>query len=58
MRNPAWQHYFWDFDGTLYDTYPGITQYALYALADFGAYPKPAEVLELLKQTVTHMLRV
>ncbi len=55
MSTPAWTDYFWDFDGTLYDTYPALTQCALYALADLGAYPKPAEVWALLKQSVYQM---
>lgn len=46
-------HLFWDFDGTLYDTYPQILNAMLHALRDFGlSAVQPSEVMSWLKHSV------
>lgn len=46
-------HLFWDFDGTLYDTYPQILNAMLHALRDFGLSDvQPAQVMPWLKHSV------
>ena len=34
-----YRHFFWDFDGTLYDTYGRITRACVLALQDLGLRP-------------------
>ena len=46
------KYYFWDFDGTLFDTYPRITRAFLRALADYGIKADPGEVLRRIKSTL------
>lgn len=48
----AIRHLFWDFDGTLYDTYPQITRALQDALREFSIAAPPAEALGLLKVSV------
>ncbi len=45
-------HYFWDFDGTLYDTYPRILRAFQKALRDVGIVAPDAEALSYIKQTL------
>ena len=48
------RHLFWDFDGTLYDSYPNVTHAFLCTLDELG-YPElvtPREALSLLKVSV------
>lgn len=46
-------HLFWDFDGTLYDTYPQILSAMQHALRDFGLSDvQPSEVMLWLKHSV------
>ena len=40
----------WDFDGTLYDTYPGMIRALMATLADFGLPGKPDELLVQTKR--------
>lgn len=42
----------WDFDGTLYDTYPGMTRLLLEALACFGVREDEAVACALIKGTL------
>lgn len=53
------RHLFWDFDGTLYDSYPKLTQAFIQtqsALGLKGAIP-PDKALFLLKKTIFHAIR-
>ncbi len=50
------RHLFWDFDGTLYDSYPQIVQAMRQALGGLGleGLPPEAELLGLVKVSVYH----
>jgi HAD superfamily hydrolase (TIGR01509 family) len=50
MRNL--QHFIWDFDGTLFDTYPGIIGVLQKALGQFGHSCEPAEAMKLMLETI------
>lgn len=49
--------FFWDFDGTLFDTYPRVTRAYQKALADVGVQITDAALLPLLKVTLGHAAR-
>ncbi len=49
-------HYLWDFDGTLFDTYPRIASALKAAFEDFGHHASYEEVLALTKNSVTYAL--
>ena len=49
-------HYLWDFDGTLFDTYPKIAASLQAAFADFGHTVSYDEVLALCKRSLRHAL--
>ncbi len=49
-------HYLWDFDGTLFDTYPKIAFALQAAFADFDHQVSYGEVLALSKRSVMHAL--
>ncbi len=44
------KHFFWDFDGTLYDTYPRILRAFQKGLRDYGIDAPDAEVLSNVKK--------
>jgi HAD superfamily hydrolase (TIGR01509 family) len=46
------RHFIWDFDGTLFDTYPIIIEQIQTALGDFGHTIDPLELMEQLLHTV------
>lgn len=46
------RHFIWDFDGTLFDTYPVIIQQIQTALGHFGHSIDPLELMEQLLNTV------
>jgi len=46
-----YRHFFWDFDGTLYDTYPRITRAFLKGLQDLGVEASYQEVYALNKRS-------
>jgi phosphoglycolate phosphatase-like HAD superfamily hydrolase len=50
------KHLIWDLDGTLFDTYPALTDAFLAALADWGHTPEPEVVLGLLQVSMTHCI--
>lgn len=52
------KHLFWDFDGTLYDSYPKIVTGLFLALDELGIAQdaNPREALRLLKTSVSHAL--
>ncbi|MBQ9264400.1 MAG: HAD hydrolase-like protein [Clostridia bacterium] len=47
-----YRHFFWDFDGTLYDTYGRITRACLKGLRDLGIEASYEEVYALCKRTL------
>ena len=47
---------FWDFDGTLADTYPGLTRRLTAAAADCGISLDPVRGLDLMKISLSHAL--
>jgi len=57
----AWQlafarvrHAFWDFDGTLLDSYPAMVRSFVAAAADFGIAVTPARALSLMKENLRY----
>lgn len=52
-----YRHFFWDFDGTLYDTYPRITRAFLRGLLDLGIQADAKEVYALNKRTLEECAR-
>jgi len=48
--------FIWDFDGTLLDTYPNITDYLRRALLDFGYEVSQTEILEKMLVTIPHAI--
>lgn len=50
------RHLFWDFDGTLYDSYPNVIRAFLLTLEEVGCAspPTPRQALSLLKVSVFH----
>ena len=47
-----YRHFFWDFDGTLYDTYGRITRASVNALRDLGAAASFEQVYPVVKRSV------
>ena len=47
-------HFFWDYDGTLYDTYPRITRAVKKTLHEFGIEATEAEVHDQVKLSLRH----
>ena len=47
-------HLIWDFDGTLYDSYPQMAAQLTLALAEFGAVESQQAVYALIKRTMYH----
>lgn len=45
-------HLIWDFDGTLFDTYPPLINSIEHALAEFGASVPRAQIMHLLSDTL------
>ena len=50
------KHLIWDLDGTLFDTYPALTEAFLATLADWGHHPEPELVLGLARISMTHCI--
>ena len=51
------KNYIWDFDGTLYDSYPAMVEGAAKALQDFGIIKDPREIYQTMKKFSTRKLR-
>ena len=47
-----YRHWFWDFDGTLFNTYPRISRAFQKSLADAGIFEDVSVILPMLKQTL------
>ena len=58
VKAPPLRHFFWDFDGTLVDTYPMMTEAFVQAAASLGVNVDAARVLPLLKETLAHCAQV
>ncbi|OTN76624.1 hypothetical protein A5886_001702 [Enterococcus sp. 8G7_MSG3316] len=46
-----YQSYIWDFDGTLYDSYPIMLQAFVKTLKEYGFAPDPKDIYRLLKES-------
>lgn len=58
LNAPALRHFFWDFDGTVMDTYPAMTEAFVRMARRFGVEIAHERALSLLKNNLTHALRV
>ena len=58
LHEPPLRHFFWDFDGTLMDTYPMMTDAFVRAAASMGVTVSPDRALNLLKETLAHCVSV
>ena len=52
------RHVFWDFDGTLLDSYPAMVRAFVAGAADFGITVTPARTLNLMKENLRHCCEV
>lgn len=52
------RHAFWDFDGTLLDSYPAMVRAFLASAAEFGIAITPERTLALMKDTLWHCCQV
>ncbi len=52
------RHIFWDFDGTLLDTYPAMVRSFVAGAADFGIAVTPERTLSLMKENLRHCCEV
>ena len=52
-----YRHFFWDFDGTLYDTYGRITRACVFALQDLGAAASFDAVYPVVKRSLDTCFR-
>ena len=52
------RHAFWDFDGTLLDSYPAMVRAFLASAAEFGIAITPERTLALMKGTLWHCCQV
>jgi HAD superfamily hydrolase (TIGR01549 family) len=57
MQKPPYLHWFWDFDGTLYDSYPRVVRAFQKGLRAKGIAVPDYEVLKLVKVTLGHAAR-
>lgn len=46
------RHFIWDFDGTLFDTYPTIMEILRSALQEYGCDCDPVEAMQLMLDTI------
>jgi len=58
MTKPTFRNAIWDFDGTLFDTYPAISRAFQQALGDFGASAPLSEIESLCLVEVSHCATV
>lgn len=52
-----YQHWFWDFDGTLYNSYPAIAGFFLQALRLLGREAEPDHITRLMKDRLGTAVR-
>ncbi|MBQ8312674.1 MAG: HAD-IA family hydrolase [Clostridia bacterium] len=58
LNAPALRHFFWDFDGTVMDTYPAMTEAFVRMARRCGVEITHQRALSLLKVNLTHALKV
>ena len=58
LNEPPLRHFFWDFDGTLMDTYPMMTDAFVRAAGSMGVTVSRERTLNLLKETLAHCANV
>ena len=58
LNEPPLRHFFWDFDGTLMDTYPMMTDAFVRAAGSMGVTVGHDRALNLLKETLAHAVNV
>ena len=58
LNEPPLRHFFWDFDGTLMDTYPMMTAAFVRAAGSMGVTVESDRALKLLKETLAHAVSV
>ena len=58
LNAPALRHFFWDFDGTVMDTYPAMTEAFVSMAKRFGLEISPEDALGMMKVNLTHALTV
>lgn len=58
LNAPPLRHFFWDFDGTLADTYPALTGILVLACADFGVMLSQERALTLMKRELRYAIQV
>lgn len=54
----TYKHFFWDFDGTLFDTYPAIVAAFQSALREFGVEGDSDDIYHLMMTTITYAVEV
>ena len=52
------RHFIWDFDGTLFDTYPVMAETLREAFAEEGYHEPVGEIIRLMRITMTHAYKV
>ena len=57
LNDPPLKHFFWDFDGTLMDTYPNTVEIFLKTAESFGIEADYARVMDLMKQSLPLCMR-
>ena len=57
LNSPKLTAFFWDFDGTLMDTYPPLVRVMLQAVARVGGTAAPEHVLDLMKDNLRRAIR-
>lgn len=58
LADPPLENFFWDFDGTLMDTYPAMTEAFVRMAQRLGVEVTPLRALNLMKENLTHALQV
>lgn len=58
LNAPPLTHFLWDFDGTLADTYPALTDILVKGCADCGVTVDPIRALALMKVELRHAIAV
>lgn len=56
MNAPRLRHFFWDFDGTLMDTYPAMLSALMQGCASMNIQESPEDVLRLMKNTLRYAI--
>lgn len=56
LNDPPVRHFFWDFDGTVMDTYPLMSRSAVRAAASLGLTVTQDKALQLMKNNLTFCL--